>query len=147
MRLPRTDLVPVLTIIAGGAIGLFTVGLLAVSASSNEADALALLDENGSLRQGVTGTWVLAVDLGRVGSGKAKFVLNQEGSAITGTYTGAMGTRVDVSGTAEDGRVELFFDSDEGVITYEGTIEGIRMEGTCVYGELGEGTFRGNVRG
>ena len=68
MSLSRTDLVPMLAIIAGGAIGVFTLGVLAVSSPSDDVHALALLDDDGSLRDGVTGTWVLSVDLGRAGS-------------------------------------------------------------------------------
>ena len=33
------------------------------------------------------------------------------------------------------------------VIAYEGRIEGTTWSGTWVYGDLGEGTFRGSVRG
>jgi hypothetical protein len=33
------------------------------------------------------------------------------------------------------------------VIAYEGRIEETTWSGTCVYGDLGEGTFRGSVRG
>ena len=149
MRLSRTDLGPVLTIMIGVAIGLFSFGALALASSDGDRVVTSpqLLDDNGALRQGVTGTWVLAVDLGSEGSGNAKFVLEQKGTAVTGTYTGAMGRRVEVSGTAEDGRVELFFGSNRGVIAYEGTLEGTMLKGTCVYGELGEGTFAGRIRG
>ncbi len=95
--------------------------------------------------QQVAGTWVLSVDLGGAGAGDATFVLMQEGTTITGTYTGAMGEGIEVTGTAEDGVVKLSFESDlAGVITYEGMIEGNVMKGTCVYGDLGEGTFEGS---
>jgi hypothetical protein len=147
MRLPRSNLVPMLVIMAGAAVGVLALSAREASSRAEEARALALLDENGSLLEGVTGTWVLSVDLGRRGSGNATFVLEQEGSSITGTYTGAMGRRVEVSGTAEDGTVELSFDSAEGVVTYEGTLDGITMSGKCVYGDLAEGTFRGRIRG
>lgn len=147
MRLPRTDLIPVLAIIAGGVIGVFAFAVLAASSPSDEALALALLDEDGSLRNGVTGNWVLSVNLGRAGSGNARFSLEQDGNTVTGTYSGGMGRDIAVNGTVEDGTVKLFFDSDQGVIAYEGTIEGLSMRGTCVYGELGEGTFAGRVRG
>ena len=98
--------------------------------------------------QDVTGTWVLAVDLGPGGVGDATFVLEQEGTAITGTYSGAVGDGVEVTGTAENGVVKLMFVSDlAGEVTYEGTIEGTTMKGTCIYGDLGEGTFEGSKTG
>ena len=94
--------------------------------------------------QDVTGTWILAVDLGAAGVGDATFVLVQEGTAITGTYTGATGDGIQVTGTVEDGVVRFRFLSDlAGEISYEGTIEGTTMKGTCLYGDLGEGTFEG----
>ena len=147
MRLSRPDFLPVLAITAGVAIGVFIFGALAVSSPSDDVQALPLLDDDGSLRQGVTGTWVLFVDLERAGSGYATFVLKQEGSSITGTYSGDMGEGIAVSGTVEEAVIKLFFPSDEGVVAYEGSIDGITMSGTCVYGDLGEGTFRGRIRG
>ncbi len=141
----RGDFVPILAIIAGGAIGLFGMAAIAASSPSEEVRAVALLDEHGALRNGVTGTWVLAVDLPG-GSGNARFVLEQEGTTITGRYSGAMGSRIAVTGTVEDGTVKLFFPSGAGLITYEGSIEGITMTGTCDYGDRGEGTFKGRIR-
>ena len=97
--------------------------------------------------QDVTGTWVLSVDLGPAGGGDATFVLEQEGTTITGTYSGAVGEGLAVSGTVEDGMVRFSFDSEAGQITYEGTIEGTTMTGTCIYGQLGDGTFEGSKSG
>ena len=98
--------------------------------------------------QDVAGTWVLSVDLGAAGGGDATFVLMQDGTAITGTYSGAVGDGVEVTGTAENGVVKFMFVSDlAGEVTYEGTIEGTTMKGTCIYGDLGEGTFEGSKTG
>ena len=147
MRPFRTELVPVLTIIAGAAVGVFGFSAIVLSASSDGVPTVTrqLLDEDGTLRNGVTGTWVFSVDI-PTGSGNATLVLEQEGSSITGIYSGAMGNRLPVTGTSEDGVVKLFFASDEGLVSYEGRLEGITMEGTCVYGDRGEGTFRGRIR-
>ena len=145
MRLFRTELVPVLAIIVGGAVGVFTFGAIVLSASSDDVPAVTLLDENGTLRNGVTGTWVFSVAI-PTGSGTARLVLEQEGSTITGTYSGARGDRLPVTGTAEEGVVKLFFASDEGLVSYEARLEGITMEGTTVYGDRGAGTFRGRIR-
>ncbi len=146
MKLLRTELVPILVVIGGAAAGVIGFGSI-VRASPDNVPTVTrqLLDENGTLREGVTGTWVLSVDLA-TGSGDATFLLEQEGSTITGTYTGSMGRRLAVTGTEEEGLVKLFFASEEGLVSYEGTIEGITMEGTCVYGDRGEGTFRGMIR-
>jgi hypothetical protein len=147
MKLLRTELVPVLVVIGGAAAGVIGFGTIVRGNSPDDVPAVTrqLLDENGTLRAGVTGTWVLSVSL-VTGTGDATFVLEQEGSTITGTYTGTMGRRLAVTGTEEDGLVKLFFASEEGLVSYEGRIEGITMEGTCVYGDRGEGTFRGRIR-
>lgn len=98
--------------------------------------------------QDVTGTWVLSVDLGAAGGGDATFVLEQEGTAITGTYSGAVGDAVEVTGTVEDGVVKFMFVSDlAGEVAFEGTIEGTTMKGECFYGDLGSGTFEGQKTG
>jgi len=39
--------------------------------------------------------------------------------------------------------VRFSFDSEAGEVVYEGKIEGNTMEGTCEYGLLGPGTFKG----
>ncbi len=94
--------------------------------------------------QDVTGTWILSVDLGAQG-GDATFVLMQEGTEITGTYTGATGEGIEVKGTAEDGVIKFSFLSDlAGEVSFEGAMEGTTMKGTCNYGDLGEGTFEGS---
>ena len=147
MRFFRTELVPVLAVIVGGAVGAFTFGAMVLPNFSDAVPAVSrqLLSEDGTLRNGVTGTWVFSVDI-PTGSGNATLVLEQEGSSITGTYSGVMGDRVPVTGTAEEGVVKLFFASDEGLVSYEARLEGITMEGTCVYGDRGAGTFTGRIR-
>ena len=72
---------------------------------------------------------MLTVELGE-GSGDATFVFRQEGEVITGTYSGVLGDDVAVTGRVADGKVEFSFDSQAGRITYQGTVEGDRMEGT-----------------
>ncbi len=122
MRLPRTDVVPLLAIIA--------LAIVAVPVSG----------------QDVTGTWGLFVDLGAGGSGEGLFVFEQEGTAITGTYTGAYGTGVEVSGTVEDGQIMFSFRTGQvGLISYDGAIEGDTMTGTVVYGASASGTFGGSL--
>ncbi|MCH8811842.1 MAG: hypothetical protein IID07_08420 [Gemmatimonadetes bacterium] len=98
--------------------------------------------------QDVTGTWVLSVDLGPGGGGDATFVLVQEGTEITGTYSGGVGDQLEITGSVEDGMITLNFVSDlAGAITYEGTIEEGTFKGACFYGDLGDGTFEGSKTG
>lgn len=93
--------------------------------------------------QSVEGRWLLDVDLD-AGSGQATFVLQVEGSNITGTYAGVLGDQ-NVTGTINGNMVSFGFESpDAGQVTFEGTIEGNTMQGTCEYGMLGAGTFRGS---
>ncbi len=110
-------------------------------------DAPGLPDPDGrgdGGNQELTGTWVLTVDLGGVFVGDATFVLEQDGTRISGTYTGFWGTRRKVRGTVEDGLVKFSFVSTQGVVVYEGTLEGTTLKGRCVYGQLGTGTFAGS---
>ena len=62
--------------------------------------------------QDISGTWVLSVDLGPGGGGDATFVLEQEGTAVTGTYTGALGEGIELAGTSEDGEITGFMASN-----------------------------------
>lgn len=100
---------------------------------------------SGVSAQDMTGTWILAVELD-AGSGDATLVLVQEGTDITGSYSGALGEQ-DVTGTIEGDKVELGFDSEAGRIIYTGTLDGDSYEGTCEYGQLGAGTFAGSRSG
>lgn len=91
--------------------------------------------------QNVSGRWVLSVTLD-AGSGDATFVFEQRGDVITGTYTGVLGEQK-VTGKVTDGAVEFSFDSEAGTVTYRGKVTGDTIEGTCRYGQLGAGTFKG----
>ena len=107
------------------------------------ASAALLIAVSGAAAQDMSGTWVLAVDLGVTGAGEATFVLQHEGNEITGTYTGALGEQ-DVTGTIDGSEVVLTFDSEAGKITYTGMADGDTFEGTCEYGQLGSGSFEGS---
>ncbi|MDX1383713.1 MAG: hypothetical protein R3190_08730 [Thermoanaerobaculia bacterium] len=91
----------------------------------------------------VNGTWVLDVDLGGQG-GQATFELEEtEPGKLTGTYNGAVGT-AEVTGTVSGNEVSFSFESDQaGKVSYKGKVDGDAMEGTCEYGALGSGTFKG----
>ena len=102
---------------------------------------LVLLFVAGAALGDVSGKWVLSVDLGGQG-GDATFELKEEDGKITGTYSGAVG-QAEVTGTVGGDQVEFAFDSDAGKVSYKGKVGGDSMEGTCSYGQLGEGTFKG----
>jgi hypothetical protein len=143
MRHSRIDLVPVGAILCAGLLGVMVSAGFVLSSPIGEPPASVPAEWSS----GTTGTWVVSVDLGRAGSGEARFVLHREGERITGTYRGAMGRDVQVEGSVTEGLVELSFESERGEVTYEGTLEGTTMVGTCVYGDMGRGTFEGRRRG
>lgn len=89
----------------------------------------------------VTGAWALDVTLD-AGSGTAVFTFTQDGEAIKGRYTGTLG-EAEVKGTIKGAEVQFSFESEAGTVVYKGKIDGDTMAGTCVYGMLGEGTFKG----
>ena len=89
----------------------------------------------------ITGTWSAAVQLD-AGSGTATFVLKQEGDALSGTYSGALGS-AKVAGTVKGSDVEWTFENaDAGKVVYKGKLEGdSKITGSVEYGQLGKGTF------
>jgi len=89
----------------------------------------------------ISGTWSAAVQLD-AGSGTATFVLKQAGDALTGTYSGALGS-ANVTGTVKGTQVEWTFENaDAGKVVYKGKLEGnSKISGTVEYGQLGKGTF------
>ena len=88
----------------------------------------------------LSGTWAADVVLD-AGSGTATFVLKQEGTALSGIYSGALG-EAKVSGSVKGDEVEWSFESpDAGKVAYKGKIEGDKIKGTVEYGELGKGSF------
>ncbi len=92
----------------------------------------------------VDGTWALEVDLGGQG-GTASFELKETDGKLSGTYSGQLGS-AEVTGTVDGANVEFSFDSEAGKITYKGKVSGNNMDGTCTYGQVGEGTFKGTKK-
>ena len=89
----------------------------------------------------VSGTWSAAVVLD-AGSGTATFVFQQQGTAISGTYSGVLG-EAKVTGTVMGDKVEWSFDGGQaGKVTFQGTLDAAgKIKGTAEYGQLGKGTF------
>jgi hypothetical protein len=108
--------------------------------------ALTLAVHGPLAAQNMAGSWVFDVTLD-AGSGQAGFELQVQGTAITGTYSGVLGEQA-VTGTIEGNRVRLRINSpDAGEVTFNGVLAGDSIEGDCVYGALGSGTFVGRRRG
>jgi len=89
----------------------------------------------------ISGTWTAAVVLD-AGTGTATFVFQQQGAAISGTYSGVLG-EAKVTGNVIGDKVEWSFDGGQaGKVTFQGTLDGAaKMKGTAEYGLLGKGTF------
>jgi hypothetical protein len=89
----------------------------------------------------ISGTWSAAVMLD-AGSGTATFVFQQQGDALSGTYSGVLG-EAKLTGTVMGDKVEWSFDGGQaGKISFQGTLDGAaRIKGTAEYGLLGKGTF------
>ena len=102
---------------------------------------LALLYALTAQAADLSGTWTANVTLD-VGSGTATFNFTQKGEALSGSYTGTLGTEK-VTGTVKGDNVDFSFDSEQaGRIVYHGTMDGAtKFKGTCEYGLLGKGTF------
>jgi hypothetical protein len=97
----------------------------------------------------VTGTWIFEVET-QAGSGTPTFVFKQEGTLLTGTYSGALG-EAKVKGTVDGDKIDFSFEADLGGTTakvrYTGTIESAsKMKGKAQFGELGDGTFTGTKK-
>lgn len=107
---------------------------------------LLLLPVSAFAAHHVNGTWTLEVTLGDGQGGSATLTLEEgEGGKLTGKYSGALG-EVDVTGTVDGNDVVVSFESQAGTVTYKGTVDGNTMEGTCAYGQLGDGTFKGTKK-
>jgi hypothetical protein len=89
----------------------------------------------------LSGTWSAAVVLD-AGSGTATFVFQQQGTSLSGTYSGVLG-EAKVTGTVMGDKVEWSFDGGQvGKVSFQGTLDGpAKMKGTAEYGQLGKGTF------
>jgi hypothetical protein len=89
----------------------------------------------------LSGTWSAAVVLD-AGSGTATFVFEQQGTTLSGTYSGVLG-EAKLTGTVMGDKVEWSFDGGQaGKVSFQGTLDGpARIKGTAEYGLLGKGTF------
>ena len=114
---------------------------LPVTTTRTALFALSMLVVTPAFAADVSGTWNATVDLGSR-KGTPTFVLKQAGDALTGTYTGQLGTS-DVTGTAKDGAVDFTFSVMGATVKYDGKVDasGNAMSGTVDYGGQASGTF------
>lgn len=109
-------------------IGLvLAMGLSAVPAMAENAD--------------ISGTWDMEV-VSATNTGNPTFTLTQDGKKIKGTYKGAFGESP-VKGKIKGNKFSLNFESSGVHMTYKGTVEGNKCQGTAIFGEYGTGTFKG----
>jgi hypothetical protein len=95
----------------------------------------------------ISGNWVFAVETG-AGSGQPTFTFKQDGEKLTGTYTGAFGSGIKLTGTVKGGEVAFSFSGEaqgqSAEVVYKGKIVNKdSMQGTVALAGLGEGTWTG----
>ena len=93
------------------------------------------------MQNDITGSWALDMTdpLGEVH--RQALVLEQDGAALTGTADGAL-----VKGTIEGNEITMSYDVPDTqvgpvTITFDGTVDGSRMEGSVSFGYVGSGTW------
>ncbi|MGE0624011.1 MAG: hypothetical protein AB7I04_06155 [Pseudomonadales bacterium] len=108
------------------------------------AAGLCLLAAQTLAAHHLNGTWKLDVVLGDAQGGTATVTLAERaGGKLEGTYTGAVGSDLAVTGTVDAAHVVFGFDSPVGRVTFDGTYAEGRLSGTADYGMGGKGTFSG----
>lgn len=91
---------------------------------------------------GISGTWVLDVKTAQ-GNGKPRFKLMQEhDTIISGTYSGQFGT-APVTGKIFGQSFSFGYTIRDITVEYVGILDGNKMSGKSIYGDLGEGRFTG----
>ena len=97
----------------------------------------------------VTGEWAFSVETGQ-GSGTPAITFKQSGEALTGTYTGQLGSSP-FTGTVKGNAIQFSFSLDvQGQtldVAYTGTVDGATMKGavSMAGGQL-SGTFSGKKK-
>ncbi len=97
----------------------------------------------------ITGNWEFAVDTD-MGSGTPTFKFKQEGTKLTGDYSGQLGS-APITGTVQGDKVEFTFEiapsGEKLVVKYMGTLEGEnKIKGSVDLGGQAKGTFTGTKK-
>lgn len=112
-------------------VGAFLMLAIASVGLANAADPAASL----------TGKWDVVTQL-PIGPGNPSFDLTQDGSKITGTYSGALG-QSPVTGSIEGNAFKISFTASNIDCEYVGTVNGDEISGMLSLKGLGDGTFKG----
>lgn len=99
---------------------------------------------NLAMAADLTGTWSVSVTTA-AGPGQVTFELKQEGNALSGSYSGVLGT-APLTGSVEGDSFKWSYSIDAlGEITYSGSVqEDGSIQGEADYGQmLGKGPFSG----
>jgi hypothetical protein len=108
---------------------------------------LALVAVNAHSGDGasVAGSWDLRVETS-AGTGTPTLVLEQDGSKLTGIYTGRFGPQP-LTGNIDGDQINFAFDVSgpmgSAKVVYSGTVDGDTMSGTMQMGAMAGGTFSG----
>ena len=106
---------------------------------------LALALNAANAPASLTGAWQLNVE-SPMGKRSPTVVLKQEGTALTGTYTGQFGS-APITGSVTGSEFTFTFNVSammrKAVITYAGKLDGNAISGKIQAGGMGEGVFSG----
>jgi len=103
----------------------------------------ALPQDKGTVN--VTGRWVMSLEMS-MGSATPGLELKQDGTKITGTYTGRYGS-FPLEGTLKDRTIAFSFtmtaEGQSVAMSYAGEVaaDGQSMKGTASLGEMGDATW------
>ena len=126
-------------------IRLIAATLLLCSMSFSARGASPSEQQPASQLASLTGAWQLSVE-SAMGKRTPSVVLQQNGNALTGTYTGQFGS-APVTGSVNGHEFTFTFKVSammrEAVITYVGKAEGNAISGKVQAGGMGEGAFSG----
>lgn len=114
-----------------------------MAAQPQDAGAAADASATAAAPPSVAGVWALTVETS-AGVGTPTVTIEQDGAALTGTYTGRFGDQPltgTVSGAAIRFIVTISGPMGSAEVTYAGKVDGDRMEGTMQMGPGMDGRF------
>ena len=129
------------------AAGLTSATANAVDAGASAAPAAAATAPAAAATApaAVAGTWALTVETS-AGTGTPTLLLQQDGSALSGTYKGRFGDSA-ITGAMQGNAIHFTFaisgPMGSAEVTYAGTVEGDLMHGTMQMGTQMDGKFSG----
>jgi hypothetical protein len=96
----------------------------------------------------ISGAWGFEIQIGGGTTGTPTVTFKQDGEKLTGTYTGAFGSGIKLTGTVKGGEVAFSFSGEaqgqSAEVVYKGKIVNKdSMQGTVALAGLGEGTWTG----